>query len=233
MSFRLLALIQFNEEAFSCRQEIFVVWAGNASNPSRSFLAAWVTSADSHVGGFGSNDALSCNEPPSEPAHAGGCDRDTMASMRETLNVALVSDVFFDEHAGERLRDRLADAKARGADLALLPEIPLTPWSPATTMVRGEDAEPPDGPRHQMAAGAARDAGSGVVGGAIVRDPATGRRYNQALVFDAAGRLIARYAKVHLPDERRPRRRGPAGACRRHPTPGAADIHRVGRGDDA
>jgi predicted amidohydrolase len=121
--------------------------------------------------------------------------------MREALNVALVSDVFFDEHAGERLRDRLADARTRGADLALLPEIPLNPWSPATTTVRDEDAEPPDGPRHRMLAGAARDAGIGVVGGAIVRDPGSGCRHNTALVFDAAGCLAARYAKVHLPDE--------------------------------
>jgi N-carbamoylputrescine amidase len=48
---------------------------------------------------------------------------------------------------------------------------------------------------------AAADAGIGVVGGAIVRDPVTGRRHNTALVFDAHGALVAEYAKVHLPDE--------------------------------
>lgn len=51
------------------------------------------------------------------------------------------------------------------------------------------------------AAGAARDAGIGLVGGAIVRDPDTGRRRNTALVFDRRGSLVATYAKVHLPDE--------------------------------
>ena len=121
--------------------------------------------------------------------------------MTRSLTVALVSDVFFDASGADRLRERLRDARARGADLALLPEIPLNPWSPATTTVREDDAEPPGGPRHQTLAACARDARIGVVGGAIVRDPATGVRHNTALVFDARGELVARYAKVHLPDE--------------------------------
>lgn len=117
------------------------------------------------------------------------------------MKVALISDVFHDADGGARLRARLGEAKALGADLALLPEIPLNRWSPATTAVRDDDAEPPDGPRHAMLARAARDAGLGVVGGAIVRDPASGVRHNTALVFDASGVSVARYAKVHLPDE--------------------------------
>jgi predicted amidohydrolase len=117
------------------------------------------------------------------------------------MKVALVSDVFHTADGASRLRERLRDAKARGADLALLPEIPLDPWSPATTVVRDEDAEAPDGPRHQMLARAAREVAVGVVGGAIVLDPRTGSRHNTALVFDASGGCVARYAKVHLPDE--------------------------------
>jgi N-carbamoylputrescine amidase len=50
-------------------------------------------------------------------------------------------------------------------------------------------------------AGAAREAGIAVVGGAIVRDPGTGRRHNTALVFDRRGALVAAYRKVHLPEE--------------------------------
>jgi N-carbamoylputrescine amidase len=117
------------------------------------------------------------------------------------LRIALVSDVFVNRDASVRLRERLRNAKAQGAELALLPELPLNPWSPATTTVRDEDAEPPGGPRHRALASAAADARIGVVGGAIVRDPATGVRRNTALVFDATGALVASYAKVHLPDE--------------------------------
>ena len=116
------------------------------------------------------------------------------------LTVALISDTFFSDDGEARLRARLRDARAAGADLAVLPEIPLNPWSPATTVVREEDAEEPGGARHRVMAASARDAGIALVGGAIVRDP-SGRRHNTALVFDASGALVASYAKVHLPDE--------------------------------
>jgi predicted amidohydrolase len=42
--------------------------------------------------------------------------------------------------------------------------------------------------------------GIGLVGGAIVRDEA-GTRRNTALVFDAQGRHLASYAKLHVPQE--------------------------------
>lgn len=114
---------------------------------------------------------------------------------------ALISDVFDDAGGPARLSERLQDARARGADLALLPELPLNPWSPATEVPREEDAEPPEGPRHQILSTAARTAGIAVVGGAIVQDPRTRRRHNTALVFDRQGALIAAYRKVHLPEE--------------------------------
>jgi N-carbamoylputrescine amidase len=117
------------------------------------------------------------------------------------LSIAGVSDVFFSPDADERLRRRLNEAKAKGADLALLPEIPLNPWSPATPIPRTDDEEEPGGKRAQLMATAAREVGIGLVGGAIVRDPQTGRRHNTALVFDDRGGLAATYAKVHLPDE--------------------------------
>ncbi len=117
------------------------------------------------------------------------------------LTVALISDTFFSDAGEARLRARLGEARAAGADLAVLPEIPLNPWSPATTVVHEDDAEEPGGRRHGTMSAAAREVGIGLVGGAIVRDAATGRRHNTALVFDAHGALVASYAKVHLPDE--------------------------------
>src|SRR5688500_665865 len=122
-------------------------------------------------------------------------------TMADTLTVALIRDVFFSHFGEQRLRARLAEARALGAELALLPELPLNPWSPATTIARDDDAEPPDGVRSRLLAAAAAETGIGVVGGAIVREPSSGRRHNTALVFDATGNLVARYRKVHLPDE--------------------------------
>jgi len=121
--------------------------------------------------------------------------------MIDTFAIALVSGVFFNEDGEERLRATLREARARGADLALLPELPLNRWSPATATARDDDAELPGGWRSQLLAETARTVGIGVVGGAIVRNPASGERYNTALVFDARGMLIASYRKVHLPDE--------------------------------
>ncbi|RMH27715.1 MAG: carbon-nitrogen hydrolase family protein, partial [Planctomycetota bacterium] len=119
----------------------------------------------------------------------------------DTLTVALISDVFPDESHDERLRGRLAEARALGATLAVLPEIPLNPWSPATKEADDADAEPPGGPRHRRLAAAARDARLAVVGGAIVRDPETGSRKNTALVMDDRGELVGTYCKAHIPDE--------------------------------
>jgi predicted amidohydrolase len=121
--------------------------------------------------------------------------------MADSLRVALVSEVFFDSTAGERLVESLREARRQGAELAVLPEIPLNPWSPATREEREDDAEPIDGPRHRLLAECARDAGVAVLGGAIVHDPASAERRNQSLVFDAEGRFIARYSKLHIPEE--------------------------------
>src|SRR5207247_8577194 len=133
---------------------------------------------------------------PDKPATRGG-------GTPVCLTVALISDVFVDnDGAAARLGESLIHARSRGAELAVLPELPLNRWSPATETPHEGDAEAPGGPRHQALSDAARAAGLGVVGGAIVRDPQSGRRHNAALVFDGTGTLVASYRKVHLPDEK-------------------------------
>ncbi len=117
------------------------------------------------------------------------------------LRVALISDVFFGDDAASRLRSRLTHAREQGATLAVLPELPLDPWIPAGREVRASDAEPPGGPRQQRLAQAAREVGIAVLGGAIVVDPTSSRRQNQAIVVDADGQERGRYAKLHLPQE--------------------------------
>jgi len=117
------------------------------------------------------------------------------------LKVAIVHEVFHGSGGTDRLRRRLSDAREAGAELALLPELPLHPWVPARRGARKEDAEPPGGERHEQMARAAREVGIGVHGGAIVRDPASGKRFNRALLFDASGELVATYDKMHVPCE--------------------------------
>ena len=116
------------------------------------------------------------------------------------LTVALISETFREPDGAVRLKQRLAEAVDRGADLAVLPELPLNPWSPATREPNEDDAEPMDGPRSRVQAEAAAEAGIGLVVGIIHRDEA-GRRTSRALIFDRAGALVATYEKLHLPEE--------------------------------
>jgi predicted amidohydrolase len=117
------------------------------------------------------------------------------------LTVALISEVFFEADGVARLQDRLAEAAERGADLAVLPELPLNPWRPATKVPVDGDAEEESGPRTRAMSEAAKASRIGLVGGIIHRDPTSGRRTSRALAFDAAGEVVGRYEKLHLPEE--------------------------------
>jgi predicted amidohydrolase len=117
------------------------------------------------------------------------------------FRIAFIHDVFYDTDGGARLGALLGEAKGAGAQLALLPELPLNDWAPARRRRREEDAEEPEGPRHRRLAEAASTAGIALIGGAIVRDPESGRRFNRALLYDATGELLAAYDKCHLPSE--------------------------------
>ena len=117
------------------------------------------------------------------------------------LTVALITDVFPYAEDWRRLPDTLGRAAGEGAELAVLPEIPLNPWSPATTLPRDEDAEGVDGPRQRALSAAAAETGVAVLGGAIIRDPDTGVRHNTALLYDGKGSCLARSRKVPPPEE--------------------------------
>lgn len=119
----------------------------------------------------------------------------------EVLTLALVTEVFHDDPGGQRLTQRLEQARAMGATLAVLPELPLDPWVPATKQASDDDDEPPDGRRQALQSGAAAATGVALLGGAIVRDPLSGTRHNTAVLFGPRGRVLSRYRKVHLPEE--------------------------------
>ena len=79
----------------------------------------------------------------------------------------------------------LDECLERGADLAVLPEIPLNPWRPATKDPTTPMPEPMDGPRARRRRRRPRHA-IGLVGG-IIHGPRPGRRTSRVLVFDRAG----------------------------------------------
>jgi len=115
------------------------------------------------------------------------------------LTIALISEVFYSDDGLERLMQRLGDAKELGAELAVLPELPLNHWSPATREPSPEDAELPCGLRAAMLAAAARAYRIGLLGGAIVIDPESGKRFSTALAFDETGVAVGSWQKLHVP----------------------------------
>jgi len=120
---------------------------------------------------------------------------------RDTLTLAIITEVFPGPAEWRRLAETLGEARALGGELAVLPELPLDPWSPISKAPRDQDAEEVDGPRQRALSEAAGETGIAVLGGAIIKDPDTGARHNTALLFDASGSCLARYKKVHLPSE--------------------------------
>ena len=122
--------------------------------------------------------------------------------MAEPMNrtIALISDVFWQEDGAERLASRLEEARSMGAQVAVLPELPINPWSPATRTPRPEDAEGPDGPRTQLQQAAAKAAGLALIGGSILINE-QGVRHNTALLIDASGEIKGTWEKAHIPDE--------------------------------
>jgi N-carbamoylputrescine amidase len=114
--------------------------------------------------------------------------------------IALLRDVFPTPDLGDALTTRLTEAKAAGADLVLLSEIPSLPWAPCTKQADPSHGEPFGGPRYTMQAKAARAAGIALVGGGIYHDDGP-ERFNTALCFDEHGELVMHYRKIHVPDE--------------------------------
>lgn len=121
------------------------------------------------------------------------------------MKVALITEVFHGEGREDRLTDRLRKAREQGAELAVLPELPLDPWVPARREPREDDAEMPGGPRETLLSQAAREVRMAVLGGAIVEgegmDGRRDRRFATTLLVDADGQVVQRYRKLHLPEE--------------------------------
>jgi N-carbamoylputrescine amidase len=96
---------------------------------------------------------------------------------------------------------QLRQAAAAGARIACLPELFRTPY-----FCQREDpamfdlAEPIPGPTSERLAAVAAETGMVVVGSLFERR-AAGLYHNTAVVFDADGRLLGLYRKMHIPDD--------------------------------
>ncbi|GAA3012868.1 carbon-nitrogen family hydrolase [Streptomyces fulvorobeus] len=95
-------------------------------------------------------------------------------------------------------RDRAASmiVAQRGSDLVVLPE--LWPVGAFAYTAFEDEAEPFEGPTHQLMAKAAADAGVWLHAGSFVERAADGVLFNTSLVFSPEGERVASYRKIHL-----------------------------------
>jgi deaminated glutathione amidase len=101
----------------------------------------------------------------------------------------------------DKARDYIAAAKARGADLILIPELYMAYLPAGSTVSKADVAEPLDGPFVTGLAEAARENAIHVICGVIESKPGeTARAYNTTVFFDRAGKLLQVYRKTHLYD---------------------------------
>ena len=101
----------------------------------------------------------------------------------------------------ETARRALREAKVRGADLALLPEVFMAFLASKTSVTAAEVSEAVDGPFVSALAADARSLGLYV--GCGIWETAAGepeRAYNTTVLLGADGRLLLRYRKTHLYD---------------------------------
>jgi N-carbamoylputrescine amidase len=101
---------------------------------------------------------------------------------------------------------RIGRAAARGAGIVCLPELfahPYFPqWKPKGSAFM-ELAEPIPGPLDRFLSFCAARYGVVLVGGSIYERSRNGRLFNTALVYDAGGRRIGKYRKMHIPHDPR------------------------------
>ena len=120
-----------------------------------------------------------------------------------TLTVALVQDR--DRGSSDdnlaNIEARVAEAAARGAKLVLLLELHNGPYFCQHEHCDEFDrAEPIPGPSTERLGALAKKHGVVIVGSLFERR-AAGLYHNTAVVFEADGRLLGRYRKMHIPDD--------------------------------
>ncbi|MCB1566434.1 MAG: acyltransferase, partial [Xanthomonadales bacterium] len=127
-----------------------------------------------------------------------------MSSNRpRLLRVALVQEINHGDAATNLavIEQRVAEAAAAGAQLVLLQELHNGPYFCQHESVDEFDrAEAIPGPSSERLSELAKQHGVVIVGSLFERR-APGLYHNTAVVLERDGRLLARYRKMHIPDD--------------------------------
>ncbi|MFD3413745.1 carbon-nitrogen family hydrolase [Streptomyces cyaneofuscatus] len=113
------------------------------------------------------------------------------------MRASLIQIAVDPDESVESRRERAASLvlAQRGSDLVVLPE--LWPVGAFAYTVFEQEAEPLQGPTHEVMAKAAADAGVWLHAGSFVERAPDGTLYNTALVFTPDGERSALYRKIH------------------------------------
>ncbi|MEU0359627.1 carbon-nitrogen family hydrolase [Streptomyces cyaneofuscatus] len=113
------------------------------------------------------------------------------------MRASLIQIAVDPDESVEARRERAASlvVAQRGSDLVVLPE--LWPVGAFAYTVFEQEAEPLQGPTHDVMAKAAAEAGVWLHAGSFVERAVDGTLYNTALVFSPDGRRAAVYRKIH------------------------------------
>ncbi|CAD5970877.1 MULTISPECIES: carbon-nitrogen family hydrolase [Streptomyces] len=113
------------------------------------------------------------------------------------MRASLIQIAVDPDESVEARRERAASlvVAQRGSDLVVLPE--LWPVGAFAYTVFEQEAEPLQGPTHDVMAKAAAEAGVWLHAGSFVERAPDGTLYNTALVFSPDGQRAAVYRKIH------------------------------------
>ncbi len=124
--------------------------------------------------------------------------------MQSKLSVAFVQQPCGDASPSanlERSIRAIREAKKRGAELVVLPELHLGPYFCQTEDTRCFDlAESIPGPTTERLGQVAAELGVVIVA-SLFEKRAPGLYHNTAVVFEKDGRLLGKYRKMHIPDD--------------------------------
>ena len=96
----------------------------------------------------------------------------------------------------------IGEGARRGADIVCLAELFATPYFAQKMDRRARDlAQPIPSPLSRFLSDCAKRHRVTLVGGSIYERGKDGRRYNTTLIYDARGKVIGKYRKVHIPHD--------------------------------
>ena len=119
------------------------------------------------------------------------------------VSVGLIQMAMTDDFAKNREKAALLIRRAatQGAQIICLPELFTTLYFANEERASRDWTEEVPGETGAMLSSLARELGTVIVGGSVYERGEGGKNFNTSLVYDADGRLLGKYRKMHIPHD--------------------------------